>query len=169
MDAERKTPGKVFTPPEPTESEPVTSILEKYAGKSAEYYAEVKKFNERLQQLRKYLESDEPDKEALARKTKAMGYLRLSARDYLSEHPTWVIRQITVGRIELRPDLPTLTAEGKNLSSHPSLYPEEIELRAYPDEDALKAFLAKALTGDAKTNIEEKLKDNLLDGLFKKD
>ena len=124
-------------------------------GKRAEYYEEIKRFNERLQKLSEYLESEEPetaepDKDELAAQAKAMGYLRLSAKDYLTKRPTWVIRQIKVSRIELREDLPTFTVEGKNLSSHPSLLPEKMELSARPDEDALKAFLTRTVGGEDK-------------------
>lgn len=150
-DTERKKTGDVYRQPKETEEKPSDSMLKKLGGKSAEYYAEVKKFNERLQKLQEFLKSDDPgatqtdtpDKNALARKAKAMGYLKLSAKEYLSKHPTWVIRQITVNQIELRPSLPTFTAEGKNLSSHPSLYPEKMELKALPDKNALKTFLTK--------------------------
>lgn len=170
MDVERKRPGKVFRKPEKAEAEPAEGLLEKFGGKSAEYYAEIKKFNKRLQKLREFLESedqaDQPDKDALARKAKAMGYLKLSAKDYLTSHPTWVIRQIKISKIELRPDLPTFTAEGKNLSSHPSLYPDKMKLQARPDVDALKAFLTAA-AGGKKQPVEKKV-TGLLEGLFKK-
>ena len=188
-DTERKTPGDVYRQPKETEEKTSDSLLKKFGGKSAEYYAEVKKFNERLQKLREFLESDDPgatqsdmpDKDALARKAKALGYLKLSAKDYLAKHPTWVIRQIKIDKIELRPNLPTFTVEGKNLSSHPSLYPEKMELIARPDKDALKAFLTKKFAGGEKKfgglgglldmKKDDKKKDQgggLLDNLLKK-
>jgi len=167
MDNQRETPGEVYRKPEEEKKPPAPVDLTKHLGKSAEYYEEVKKFNERLDKLKEYLKSDdpgaqpdaaEPDKEALARQAKALGYLRLSAQDYLAKSPTWVLCELKVSRIILRPDLPTFTVEGKNLSSHPSLYPEKAELTAKPDEEALKNFLTKPTKGEDK-------KGGLLDAL----
>jgi len=159
-DRQRKTPGEVYRKAQESKEEKgaaVASLLTAKLGKSAEYYAEVKKFNERLGALRKYLkssdpkapekESSKPDKDALAARARAEGYWGLSARDSLAKTPTWVIRNIKISQIELRDDLPTFIVEGKHLASHPSLYPEKMELTARPDEEALKAFLAK-LAGD---------------------
>ena len=182
-DVERSSPGEVYRPKE-KEKEPSAGLgdLLGKLGKSAEYYEEVKRFNERLQKVRDYLESEdpdaaEPDKQDLAERAKAMGYLRLSAKDYLTRRPTWVIREIRVSQIELRPDLPTFTAEGKDLSSHPSLHPEKMELSARPDEDALKAFLAAHVGGEKMGGLlggllggkkEGDKKKGLLDGLLGK-
>lgn len=173
LDKERTSPGEVYRQVPPPEPSPAWSILDKLGGSSAEYLREIKKFNERLQKLRDYLESDEPtsdqpDKDELVDRAKAVGYLKLSAKDYLAKHPTWVIRQIIVSKIELRPDLPTFTAEGKNLSSHPSLYGGKAELSAKPDDEALKAFLKNKVFGgdkggDIKSSVGDKLK-----GLFGK-
>ncbi|MDY6913451.1 MAG: hypothetical protein SVT52_03205 [Planctomycetota bacterium] len=176
MDVERKTPGKVYRKPKQPEKES-TSILEGLKGKlgkSGEYYAEIKKFNERLKKLQEYLKSDDPkaqpdDADRLARRAKAMGYLRLSAKGYLTGSPTWVIREIKVSQIALRPSLPTFIVEGKNLSSHPSLHPEEMELSAKPDKDALKAFGAKpAKQKTVKPAGEQAEKKGLLKGLLNK-
>ncbi len=80
-----------------------------------------------------------------------------------------------MSQIELRPDLPTFTAEGRNLSSHPSLHPEKMELSARPDEDALKAFLAEQVGGEKMGGLlggllggkeEGDKKKGLLDGLL---
>ncbi len=164
MDIKRKTPGKVYR--EKTEDEKTPPIdmgdLLGKLDKRAEYLAEIEKYNKRLQKLRDYLKSDEaeasePDAEALARRARAMGYLKLSAKNYLAQSPTWVVRDVKVSRIQLRPDLPTFTVEGKNLSSHPSLLlPEKMALSAKPDEEALKEFLIKSAGK----------KDGLLEGIL---
>ncbi len=180
-DTERSSPGEVYRPKQKEPSEPLGDLMGKL-GKSAEYYEEVKRFNKRLGKLRDYLESEEtdpgePDKDKLAKRAKARGYLRLSAKDYLTKHPTWVIREIRVSQIELRPDLPTFTAAGKDLSSHPSLHPEKMKLSARPDEDALKKFLTRlASDGEKKGGLLDSIigekkeggKKSLLDGLLGK-
>ncbi len=191
MDIERKTPGKVYRE-KPEAKEKAPSVLDDLTGKlgkSAEYYEEIKKFNERLRKLREYLKSDEaeasePDAEALARRARALGYLKLSAKKYLAQSPTWVVRDVKVSRIQLRPDLPTFTVEGKNLSSHPSLLlPEKMALSAKPDEEALKEFLIKSTGQKDKTggllegilggekdkkSDDEKKKPGVLDNLLGK-
>ncbi len=143
-DVERSSPGEVYRAKE-KEEDPVGGLLSKFS-KSAEYAKEIKRFNDRLQKLKAHLKSEdsataEPDKDDLAAQAKAQGYLRLSAKDSLTKHPIWVIREIRISPIELRPGLPTFTAEGKNLSSHPSLYEGEMDKA---DPEALKAFVAKA-------------------------
>ncbi len=153
MDVERKTPGKVYR--EKIEAKEKTPSVPDYLagklGKSAEYYEEIKKFNKRLQKLREYLKSDEaeasePDTDAIAKRARALGYLKMSAKDYLTKKPTWVISNIKISHIELTPTLPTFVVEGKNISSHPSLLlPEKMALSAKPDEEALKDFLLKSV------------------------
>ncbi|MCD4699483.1 MAG: hypothetical protein K8R91_02800 [Phycisphaerae bacterium] len=166
MDTERETPGEVYRKVEAEKKPPFD--LGDLAGKwdkRAEYYAQIKKFNERLQKLKDYLKSDDPkaqqdeDAEALGRRARAMGYLKMSAKNILAKNPTWVIRDVRVSRIELYQDLPTFMVEGKDLSSHPSLHSEKMTLSASPDAEALKAFLAKSLGGKDKTG-------GLLDGIL---
>lgn len=166
MDTERGTPGEVYRQVEAEKKSPLD--LGDLAGKwdkRAEYYAQIKKFNERLQKLKDYLKSDDPgakkedeDAEALGRRAKAMGYLKMSAKNILAKNPTWVIRDVKVSRIELHQNFPTFTLEGKDLSSHPSLHPEKMTLSARPDDEALKEFLAKSTGGKDKTGgLLEKL------------
>ncbi|MCD4825578.1 MAG: hypothetical protein K8S55_13365, partial [Phycisphaerae bacterium] len=172
MDNQRETPGEVYRKPveEKKPSAALGDMVKKHLGKSAEYYEEIKKFNERLEKLQEYLKSNDPgdqpdtakpDKDALARKAKALGYLKLSAQDYLAKSPTWVIRELKISRITLRPGLPTFIVEGKNLSSHPSLYPEKPELTANPDDEALKNAIANPLKAEG---IKGKLLDVLPGG-----
>ncbi len=152
MDVKRESPGKVYRekPKAKEEASWIPGDLAGKLGKSAEYYEEIKKFNERLQKLREYLKSDEdeasePDPDAIAERARALGYLKMSAKDYLAKKPTWVIRHIKVSHIELLPTLPTFVVEGKNISSHPSLLlPEKMTLSAKPDDEALKDFLLKS-------------------------
>ena len=151
-DMQRSSPGEVYGEPE-TKEPPTIDLLAGRLGKSAEYYSEIKKFNERLKKLREYLKSDdpagqsaaEPDLQAIAERAAAEGYLNLSAKDYLAKNPTWMIRRLEVTQVQLRPDFPTFIVEGENLSSHPSLLQEKAKLTARPDDKALKAFLAKSL------------------------
>ena len=169
MDVERKSPGEVYRQAKSEEKSPADLVgdLAGKLDKRAEYLTEIKKYNDRLGKLREYLKSDEPkaqesqDTESVARRTEAMGYLKMSAKDILAKKPTWVIRDVKISRIELRPDLPTFTVEGKNLSSHPSLTPEKMTLSASPDEEALKEFIAKSSGGKDKTGG---VLDNLMGG-----
>ncbi|MHC4716628.1 MAG: DUF2062 domain-containing protein [Planctomycetota bacterium] len=184
-DAKRDEPGEVYddTPPAKEPPADLSGIMKDAGG----YLEQVKRFNEKLKKLREYLESDDPAardapaaKEDLTERAKAEGYLRLSAKEVLTRRPTWVIRQLTVSGIEVRPDLPTFTAEGTNLCSHPSLHDGEMTLRALPDKDQLgklpgadkvKGALAKLFGGgkdDADKKEEGDKKESLLDGLFKR-
>jgi len=167
-DTLRESPGEVYLPAEEQPKAPAQLIdLSKFAGKSAEYYGQIKKFNERLKKLTEYLNEDDPnqaktDEERLAklaRDLRSLGYLKLSAKEFLAKNPTWIIRKVSVTQLELAPGFPTFTIEGKNLSSHPSLCPEPMSLKALPDKDALKKITASS--GNSLGNG--------LGGLFKKD
>jgi len=152
-DTLRESPGEVYLPAEEQPKAPAPLVnLSKLAGKSAEYYDQIKKFNERLRKLTEYLNEDDPnqarsDEERLAklaRDIRSLGYLKLSAREFLTRNPTWIIRKVSVSQLELAPGFPTFTIEGKNLSSHPSLCPEPMSLKALPDIEALKKATAKS-------------------------
>ncbi|MGB2936768.1 MAG: hypothetical protein WBD05_01010, partial [Phycisphaerae bacterium] len=134
-------------------------------GQYKAYLDHAKRLHEKVQKLREYLKSNEPDteaeqpdKERLAEEARRRGYLRLSAKDYLARHPTWVIRDLVIRNVKVTDELPGLTIEGKNLSSHPSLLPEKAELKAKVDEDALeslkKGLLEKVLGGKEKPSLK---------------
>ena len=63
-----------------------------------------------------------------------------------------------------------MTMEAQDLSSHPSLHPEPMTIKASPDEQAVKEFQAK-LAEDLKQKVGNALKDKVDDeakgGLFK--
>ena len=179
MDVLRKTLGQVYAKPaeekKPVEFKPGTT-----ANSIQEYYAQVKKLNERFTKLKDYLKSSdpankkEPDEATLEQTARARGYLRLSAKEYLTEHPMWVIRQATIRGLAVHEELPTMTVEGRDLSSHPSLHPEPMVIKASPDEQAVKEFQAK-LEGALEKKVGEALKDkigedgekNLIKDIFK--
>ena len=157
-DTKRKTPGAVYrvprTPAETTKSagDLLGGLVEEHAGKAAEYYAEIKKLNDKLSKVTEYLkskESQKADPADLAARAKAEGYLALSARDYLAKHPTWVIRKVEIRDVELPVDvdLPTFIIKARDLSSHPSLHPRPPKLWAEPDPVALNKFVARKLAG----------------------
>ena len=140
----------------------------------------MKKLNDRFAKLKDYLKSNDkagkekPDKAELEQAARNGGYLRLSAKDYLSEHPSWVIRKATVRGLSVHEKLPTMTVQAQNLSSKPSLHPEPMEIRAAPDERAVKEFQAKlgqALKDKMGEALNDKLGDddteNLIKDLFK--
>lgn len=151
MDTERQSPGEVYRKRDEAPRKDISELLDfaKLGGKATEYYTQIKKFDERLRKVTEYLKSDDPgedisdkpDKAKLAEQARLKGYLRLSAADVLTRHPTWVLRIARVSKLSISPNFPTWCIEGRNLSSHPSLHPEPMELKAVPDEDALKAFL----------------------------
>lgn len=163
-DVERRTPGKVYREPEEEEAPPPPVDLGKL-GQYKAYLDHAKRLHEKVQKLREYLkgnepdtEAEQPDKERLAEEARRRGYLRLSAKDYLARHPTWVIRDLVIRNVKVTDELPGLTIEGKNLSSHPSLLPEKAELKAKVDEDALeslkKGLLEKVLGGKEKPSLK---------------
>ena len=191
MDTPRKRPGEVYRPGEksPSDDLDLGGLLGKLPNKAAEYQEQIKRFNKLLRKLHDWLESQDPaaradkkpDKADLIAEAKAIGYLKLSAKDYLVKRPTWVIREATVSRILVTPDLPTFTLTGRDISSHPSLHPRKMTLRAEPDEAALNDFLKKAVGGqvgdivgdllggkkDGPDEADKKTGGGLLDGLLK--
>lgn len=167
-DIERQSPGEVYRQ---GQEEPggLGDLLDfgKLGGKAAEYYTQIKKFNERLQKIMDYLKSDDagaadmPDEDMLAEQARLRGYLRFSAKDVLTRRPTWVLRTAKVSRLSVSPSFPTWRIEGRNLSSHPSLHPEPMELKAVPDEDALKEFLQKKVDVKPLEDLKKKVPDPL--------
>ncbi|MBN1553441.1 MAG: hypothetical protein JXA11_01755 [Phycisphaerae bacterium] len=187
----REKPGDVYR--QPTEEEkPKEGLLAKLplgeAGKLQEYTDKVKNFNENLKKVREYLKGDgekkQPDPEELKRRAEAEGYFALSAQDVLAKRPSWLIRQLEVLHVEIRPGLPTFNIEGKNLSSNPSLVEEPMSLQAKPDPQAVAKWKEnfqkngglKGMLGNKKKEsdkqesgeTEKKEKKGLLDGLIKK-
>lgn len=120
--------------------------MSKWAGDSASYYAEIAEFAKDLKRLMDFLSREDekakagtPTEEELYASVDSRGQLLgLSAKKYLNESPTWVIRQLRVSQFRPAPKVPTFIIEGKNLSDRPSLYPEKMELKAIPDEDVAK-------------------------------
>jgi len=184
-DVQRAGPGEVYRPKEKSTSEAldVGDLLGKLGGKAAEYAKQIERFNDLLKKLKEHLESEdpakdpaeEPDKEELQRRAKAEGYLRLSAKDYLVERPTWVIREAKVTRIEITPELPPFTLRATDISSHPSLHDKKMTLEALPDKEALDKFLKdqaggllKGVLGGKKDDKDGKSPGGLLDGLLKR-
>jgi len=167
MDVPRKTPGEVYTKPD-KEEVPAKIDIGKSGSDIREYYEQVKKLNDRFAKLKEYLKSGEPGTKTkpseadLEEMAKNVGYLRLSAKDYLSKHPVWVIRSATVRGLTVHEELPAMTVEAQDLSSHPSLHPEPMTIKASPDEEAVKEFQAK-LAGDLKQKAGDALKDKVGD------
>ena len=179
MDVPRKTPGEVYTKPD-TKEEPVKIKIGKSGGDIQEYYNQVKRLNDRFAKLKDYLKSGdpaakkEPDKADLEQMAQNRGYLRLSAKDYLAEYPVWVIRQATVRGLTVHEELPPMTVEAQDLSSHPSLHPEPMTIKASPDEQAVKEFQAKLAedlkqkAGDAlRGKVDDEAKGGLIKDIFK--
>ena len=165
-DAPRAAPGEVYRERPPTdEDKDRWNIDIGGLGKIKEYYDQAKKLHERIQKLKDYLQKKEPqtqqgppDKERLKEEARLRGYLRLSAKDYLAKRPTWVIRYAKVGGVEVAKGLPGITVEGRELSSHPSLHPQKMELKAYPDEDIAKQLKEGIFgKGDLGKKVEEGL------------
>jgi len=167
-DAPRAAPGEVYRERRPTDEDKERWNIDiGELGKITEYYDQAKKLHERIQKLKDYLRNEEPqtaegppDKERLKEEARLRGYLRLSAKDYLARRPTWVIRHAKVGGVEVAEGLPGITVEGRELSSHPSLHPEKMELKAYPDEDIAKQ-LKEGIFGKGDKDLGKKLKEGL--------
>ena len=167
MDVPRRTPGAVYRKPE-KKKEPVEIKIGKSGADIQEYYNQVKKLNERFGKLKEYLKSGDPGAKTkpseadLEQMAKNRGYLRLSAKDYLTKHPVWVIRRATVRGLSVHEELPSMTVEAQDLSSHPSLHPEPMSIKASPDEQAVKDFQAK-LAGGLKQKAGDALKEKIGD------
>ncbi len=167
-DAPRAAPGEVYRErPATDEDKERWDIDIGGLGKIKEYYDQAKKLHERIQKLKDYLQDEEPqteegppDKERLKEEARLRGYLRLSAKDYLAKRPTWVIRHAKVGGVEVAEGLPGITVEGRELSSHPSLHPEKMELKAYPDEDIAKQ-LKEGIFGKGDKDLGKKVEEGL--------
>ena len=160
LDAERATPGEVYSTGKDKPAElPLPSL-----GRNDVENA--RKILDRVKKLSEYLKSSDPseaDEDArrrcLARQAKADGYLHLSAKDFLTRRPAWVIRDAT---IDLGPSgsAPALTLTVRNLSSQPSLHDEPVTfdidkkalleegLRRATDDDALPDGLPDIFGGD---------------------
>jgi len=148
MDVPRAAPGKVYR--EPASKEPLLPPLDVGGlGKYKAYYEQAKRLNDKVQKIREFLKSGDaagkqPSKGDLEAEARLRGYLSLSAQDYLAKHPTWVVKDLKITGLEVYKDLPGVTVEGHNLSNAPSLYPEPMELKAYPEESITK-MLEKGL------------------------
>ena len=168
MDVQRKTPGRVYADVK-EEKEPIELDLGDAGSKVRKYYEQVKKLNERFAKLKDYLKSgdpagkEKPSKAELEQMARAHGFLRLSAREYLAEHPVWVIHKATVSGLIVHEELPAMTVEARDMSSHPSLYPETMTIEATPDEQAVKEFMAKG-AGAVQKEISKALKDKASEG-----
>lgn len=167
-DVQRDAPGEVYRERPPTDEDKKRWNIDIGGlGKITEYYDQAKKLHERIQKLKDYLQDEEPqteegppDKERLKEEARLRGYLRLSAKDYLAKRPTWVIRHAKVGGVEVAQGLPGITVEGRELSSHPSLHTEKMELKAYPDEDIAKQ-LKEGIFGKGDKDLGKKVKEGL--------
>ena len=167
-DVQRAAPGEVYRERPPTDEDKERWNIDiGELGKIKEYYDQAKKLHERIQKLKDYLQDEEPrtaegppDKERLKEEARLRGYLRLSAKDYLAKRPTWVIRHAKVGGVEVAEGLPGITVEGRELSSHPSLHTEKMELKAYPDEDIAKQ-LKEGIFGKGDKDLGKKVKEGL--------
>jgi len=167
-DVQRAAPGEVYRERPPTDEDKERWNIDiGELGKIKEYYDQAKKLHERIQKLKDYLQDEEPraeegppDKERLKEEARLRGYLRLSAKDYLAKRPTWVIRRAKVGGVEVAEGLPGITVEGRELSSHPSLHTEKMELKAYPDEDIAKQ-LKEGIFGKGDKDLGKKVKEGL--------
>ncbi len=139
LDVPREGPGEVYRPPE--DDEPLLPPLpEGGLGSVREYLERIKRLKEKIDKVRDFLRKvdpakDEPSPEELAEAARLKGYLRLSAKDYLARHPTWVIRDLEASGVVLYEDLPTVTIRGKDLASHPSLYEKEASIDVRPEGD----------------------------------
>ena len=167
-DAQRTSPGEVYRERRPTDEDKQRWNIDIGGlGKIKEYYDQARKLHERIQKLKDYLKDTEPqarqgppDKDRLKEEARLRGYLRLSAKDYLARRPTWVIRHAKVGGVEVAKGLPGITVEGRELSSHPSLHPEKMELKAYPDEDIARQ-LKEGLFGKGDKDLGKKVEEGL--------
>lgn len=181
--SKRSSPGEVYIETEKKTEEPLPEGLGS-AQKVKMYYEKVKDIKEKIQKLNEFLDSNDPNaesahtgpddkpltlKERLKKEAELKGYLKLSAKDSLSKHPSWLIRKITVNQLEVNPQLPTMIVEGKNISSAPSLVEEKRSIIVKPDKESIKKITGN-LGGGITDSIKEKTGDigTKIKGLFGK-
>jgi uncharacterized protein (TIGR03546 family) len=158
LDVKREKPGEVYRDPE--DDEPLLPpIGEGGIGSVREYLEKIKRLKEKIGQVREFLRKvdptgEEPDPEKLNDEARLKGYLRLSAKDYLAKHPTWVVRDLQATGVVLYEDLPPVTIQGEHLASHPALYEKKASIAVRPEGDALedvkKGFMDKVREGTGK-------------------
>ena len=163
FDVQRQKPGKVYLEKKKKEEDDIITPEEEGSfGKVKAYLDTVKKLNRKFQGIREYLASNDQNvKEKLSKdennsadnnvssndkgnREKMESYLRRSARDKLVRNPLWVIKEIDVEKLKIAEDWPSIIVKGENISSHPSLYPDEMALKAYPEPGSMK-ILGRAI------------------------
>ncbi len=176
--AKSSSAGEVYVKVEPKKEEPASENLNT-AQRIKLYYTKIKEVKKKIDNLNKFLDSNDPatavkdsedkklsKKEMLKEKARLKGYLSLSAKDILSKHPTWLIRKISINKLSISPELPTMIVVGKNISSAPSLVTEKRSIVVKPDKEAI-AELKKKFGGKTLDKIKEGV-GSKLKGLFGK-
>jgi hypothetical protein len=175
--AKRSSPGEVYI--EVAEKKAAETAPENMnaAQRVKMYYDKVKDIREKIKKLNDFLDSNDPQakgdkaegeklshKERLKKEAELKGYLNLSAQDILSKHPAWLIRKISIKKMSVNEQLPTMIVEGENICSAPSLIEEKRSIKVRPDEEAvaeMKKKLGGGILQKAKEGISSKVK-----GLF---
>lgn len=125
LGTQRTSPGEVYidtTPPEPGETPTLTDYFEK-ARKYEEYLKKLKEYlDKRKTRQQEDEEADEKARERLRREARNRGYLALSAKDLLTDKPTWVIEEINVKGLPIALGESTVQdIHVANLTSHPEI------------------------------------------------
>jgi uncharacterized protein (TIGR03546 family) len=143
-DVRRYLPGEVYVKKEIEEEE--KSGKEALPGKSLEdYFAQAQSWQKYSDTAYKYLKDRKKNsaarkkgkvikisKEDAVANAKQLGYLKASA-DLVADHPTWIVRRVEIGGVELGGDYPVQTLQGSNLSSHPEMVGKPTVLSLTPE------------------------------------
>jgi uncharacterized protein (TIGR03546 family) len=143
LDAKRSSRGEVYKDVEEAPEEEETT-WDKFDPRT--YREKIAQVAEKLEKLKDYLEKDDPAEQddpverrrRLTEQAKATGHLSLSAKDYLTKRPTWLIR---LAEMQLDPagPIPSFILKGENITSHPSLIrPDRMKLQVEADPEALR-------------------------------
>lgn len=144
MDAARLAPGKVYGDIQPKKNGKSWSLPA--FGEASKYLKAVKELGDKLDRFEDYLSSqDEKREQGPESSAEIKTYtdtrqklLAQTAAPYLAKTPSWVIETLLVEEFKPVPDFPGITVEAKNLSSHPSLYPNKMDITVKPNEEILK-------------------------------
>jgi uncharacterized protein (TIGR03546 family) len=122
---ERATPGKVHKAVDEKDEDKPSDMEVFEKKKTIEKY--LRKAKEYLEKQKRQKEAEKgKQKEAMKEKALNEGYLSLSARDFITERPTLVIREVKVEKIQIGQD--ELLLVGNDVSSHPALHDKEMTL-----------------------------------------
>ena len=140
VDSPRKTPGEVYPSEEEPEEVPDDFLFD-YFEKAKEY----RKYLDYLKKAQEWLKNNEdevadedrePTLDERLAYARRHGYASLDAQAILSQHPTWVVRELVIEGIRVPGRDDVLRIDGANLSDYPSRDGKTMAMKLTSDKDA---------------------------------